>query len=195
MVSPQLTTDNSYNSAVPIPDKIAAAQRIQEFLNILLRQGGFRLKYRITVDPPLPDERDWERPVILVELAGPDAPVLLERNAELLRSFEHIAQQMLRVAPDEHEKVSFDALGYRAMRIEELRTAARVAADRVRKSGMPYEFGPMTSRERRVLHLALRDEDDLRTESTGEAGQRRVVLYPKDYTGRAPQPMRVRGRR
>ena len=180
---------------MPIPDKIAAAQRIQDFLNILLKQGGFRLKYRITVDPPLPEERDWERPVILVELAGPDAPVLLERNAELLRSFEHIAQQMLRVAPDEHEKVSFDALGYRAMRIEELRTAARVAADRVRKSGMPYEFGPMTSRERRVLHLALRDEDDLRTESTGEAGQRRVVLYPKDYTGSAPRPMRARGRR
>jgi spoIIIJ-associated protein len=184
---------------VPIPGKIAAAQRIQGFLNILLKQGGFRLKYRITVDPSLPEERDWERPVILVELAGPDAPVLLERNAELLRSFEHIAQQMLRVAPDEHEKVSFDALGYRAMRIEELRTAARVAADRVRKSGMPYEFGPMTSRERRVLHLALRDEDDLRTESTGEAGQRRVVLYPKDYSGAVPRsvgrPMRVRGRR
>lgn len=184
---------------MPIPDKIAAAQRIQALVNLLLKHGGFRLKYRITVDPPLPEERDWERPVILVELAGPDAPMLLERNAELLRAFEHVTQQMLRVAPDEHEKISFDALGYRAMRIEELRTAAGVAADKVRKSGMPYEFGPMTSRERRVLHLALRDHDDLRTESTGEAGQRRVVLYPKDYTGAAPRsmgrPMRARGRR
>jgi spoIIIJ-associated protein len=184
---------------VPIPDKIAAAQRIQAVLNTLLKQGGFRLKYRITVDPPLPEERDWERPVLLVEMAGPDAPLLLERNAELLRAFEHVTQQMLRVAPDEHEKVSFDALGYRALRIEELRTAANVAAEKVRKSGMPYEFGPMTSRERRVLHLALREHDDLRTESTGEAGQRRVVLYPKDYRGAPPpstgRPMHARGRR
>lgn len=182
---------------MPISDKIAAAQQIQSFLNLLLKHSGFRLKYRITVDPPLPEERDWERPVILIELAGPDAPMLLERNAELLRSFEHVSQQMLRLAPDEHEKVSFDALRYRAMRIEELRASAGVAAEKVRKSGMPYEFGPMTSRERRVLHLALRNEDDLRTESAGEAGQRHVVLYPKDYRGAPPRPrpMRMRSRR
>lgn len=168
---------------MPISDKIAAAQKIQGFLNLLLKHGGFKLKYRITVDPPLPEERDWERPAVLVELNGPDAPLLLERNAELLRSFEHVTQQMLRLTGDEHEKVAFDSMRYRAMRIEELKEAAGVAAEKVRKSGMPYEFGPMTSRERRVLHLALRDATDLRTESTGEAGQRRVVLYPKDYTG------------
>src|SRR5436305_11156405 len=150
-----------------IPDKIAAATRISEFLTGVVSNSGLRVKYRITVDPPLPEERDWERPVILIELAGPDAALLLERNAELLRAFEHVTQQMIRLAPDEHERVSFDALGYRAMRIQELRTAADVAADKVRKSGMPYEFGPMTSRERRVLHLALRDHHDLRTESTG----------------------------
>jgi spoIIIJ-associated protein len=39
----------------------------------------------------------------------------------------------------------------------------------------------MSSRERRILHLALRDESDLRTESAGEAGRRSVVVYPKDY--------------
>ena len=66
-----------------------------------------------------------------------------------------------------------------------LRGLPQVAAERVRKTKSPYEFGPMSSRERRVLHLALRDETDLRTESTGEAGQRRVVLMPKDYTGAA----------
>ncbi|MBV8206356.1 MAG: single-stranded DNA-binding protein [Acidobacteria bacterium] len=179
---------------MPIADKIAAAQSIQGLLNILLKHGGFRLKYRITVDPPMPEERDWERPQILVELAGPDAPLLLERNAELLRSFEHVTQQMLRLMPDEHEKVSFDAMRYRAMRIEELRAAANVAADRVRKSGMPYEFSPMTSRERRILHLALRDQPDLLTESAGEAGQRRVVLYPKGYSGARPTAMRMHSR-
>ena len=61
---------------------------------------------------------------------------------------------------------------------------------------MPHEFGPMTSRERRVLHLALRDFEDLRTESQGEAGQRRVVLYPKDYVPTRTMPARpLRSRR
>ena len=73
----------------------------------------------------------------------------------------------MRLAPDEHDKISFDALGHRAMRIEELRLAAACAAERVRKTGVPYSFSPMTSRERRIIHLALRDDADLRTESQG----------------------------
>jgi len=49
----------------------------------------------------------------------------------------------------------------------------------VRKTNAPYTFGPMSSRERRILHLALRDELDLKTESTGTAGQRAVVSIQK----------------
>jgi spoIIIJ-associated protein len=62
--------------------------------------------------------------------------------------------------------------------------SARVAAEKVRHSGTPYQFAPMSSRERRILHLALRDEQDLRTESEGEGLRRSVVLYPKDYSAR-----------
>ena len=176
-----------------ITDKIAVAKKINELLTTIIRLGSFRLKYRITVDPPLPEDRDWERPQILVELAGPDSSLVLERGGELLRSLEHITVQMLRLGPDEHEKVSYDCKGFKAARVEELRMAARVAAERVRKNGMPYEFGPMTSRERRIVHLALRDEADLRTESAGEMGRRHVVVYPKDYkTQSAPAGSRRR---
>src|SRR5258706_10498987 len=172
---------------MPIPDKVASARRIESLLKKIIASGGFRVKYRITVDPPLPEDRDWERPDILVQLAGPDSPLLLERGAEALRALEHLAQEMLRLTSDEHERVAFDCNNYRAMRLEELRLAAGVAAERVRKTRMPYEFGPMSPRERRVLHLALRDDADLKPESTGEAGHRRVVLLPKDY-----DPTRVR---
>ena len=60
----------------------------------------------------------------------------------------------------DHDKVAFDCRNYRAMRLEELKMAANVAAERVRKTGMPYTFSPMSSRERRILHLALRDETE-----------------------------------
>jgi spoIIIJ-associated protein len=179
---------------MPIADKVAAARKIESFLKAAISSGGFKLKYRITVDPPLPEERDWERPVILVELAGPDSDLLLERGGELLRAFEHLALEMLRMPRDEHDRVSFDCRGFRAMRIEELRMAARVAAERVRKTGAPYEFGPMSSRERRIVHLALRDEADLRTESAGMAADRHVVVYPKDYKPRPASAPRF-GRR
>jgi spoIIIJ-associated protein len=164
-----------------IPDKIAAAHKINEFLGGVVAQAGLHLKYRITVDPPLREERDWERPEILVEFSGPDSALLLERGAELLRSIELLAIEMLRLPGNEHEKLCFDCMNHRALRLEELRMAAKVAAERVHQSGTPYEFAPMSSRERRIVHLALRDHADLRTESEGMGLRRYVVVYPKDY--------------
>ncbi len=166
-----------------IPDKVAAAQKINTFLQAVVNHGGLRLKYRIIVDPPLPENRDWEKPEILVDFSGPDSPMLLDRGGELLRALELLALEMLRLPSGEHEKVCFDCQNRRSMRIQELRAAATVAADKVRKTGSPYEFSPMSSRERRVVHLALRDEADLHTESEGEGSNRRLVVYPKDYKG------------
>ncbi len=173
---------------MPLGDKIAAAKKIESFLRNTILQGGFKLKYRITVDPPVPEDRDWERPVILVELGGTDSPLLLERGAELLRSLEYLALEMLHLGREEHDQVIFDCQNFRAMRLQELRQAAQVAAEKVRHTGAPYEFAPMTSRERRIVHLALRDESDLRTESAGMAADRHVVVYPKDYKPRPAMP-------
>lgn len=176
---------------MPIPDKVAAAKKIDGFLREIISHGGFKLKYRITVDPPIAENRDWERPEILVDLVGPDSALLLDRGAELLRSIELLAIEMLRLPYNEHEKVIFDCMNHRGLRLEELRMAATVAAEKVRKTGVPYEFAPMSSRERRIVHLALREANDLRTESQGEGPRRCLVVYPKDY--RAPaRPMRRR---
>src|SRR6184192_4185241 len=174
---------------MPITDKISAANKIHEFLNVVVNKGGLRLKYRITVDPPLPEERDWERPEILVEFAGPDSAALLARGGALLRALELLALEMLRLPGNEHEKVCFDCMNRRSMRLEELRMAASVAADKVRKSGAPYQFAPMSSRERRIVHLALRDHTDLRTESQGDGLRRYVVVYPKDFV-HASKPLK-----
>ena len=172
-----------------IPDKVAAAKKINEFLQAVVTHGGLRFKYRIVVDPPLPENRDWEKPEILVDFSGPDSALLLDRGGELLRALELLALEMLRLPSGEHEKISFDCQNQRSLRIQELRTAATVAADKVRKTGTPYQFSPMSSRERRIVHLALRDEADLRTESEGEGMRRCLVVYPKDYKGAAkPAP-------
>src|SRR5256885_12732675 len=102
-------------------------------------------------------------------------------GGELLRSFELLGTEILRLQGNEHEKIWFDCKNFRSLRIEELQIAARTAAENVRRTGNPYRFGPMSSRERRIVHLALRDEKDLRTESDGEGGRRSVVVYPGNY--------------
>jgi spoIIIJ-associated protein len=181
---------------MPIADLNAAAQKIAQFLNQLVK-SGLRVKFRITAGAGAADPDGLESREIYVELAGPDAPLLLARNAELLHALEHIAAKILRLEQDEHDRISFDSGGYKAMRVRELRLAAQTAVERVRHTKEPFQFQPMSSRERRMLHLAFRDYDDVRTESTGEGPRRFVTAYPKDYEPRERTPGRARtfGRR
>ncbi len=169
-------------------DKLAAANKINEFLQAVVTHGGLHLKYRIVVDPP--PQSEWEKPEIFVDLSGPDSSLLLDRGGEVLRALELLALEILHLSSGEHEKISFDCKNQRFLRFQELRMAASVAAEKVRLTGVPYHFVPMSSRERRVVHLALRDQTDLRTESDGEGFNRCVVLYPADYKPAAAKPAR-----
>jgi spoIIIJ-associated protein len=174
-----------------IQDKIAVAKKIDGLLKGIIANGGFKLKYRITVNPPIaPGASDLERPEIFVELGGPDSSLVLERGAELLRSIETVVHESLRLGQEDHDKLSFDCRGHRAARQQELKLAAEVAAERVIKTGLPYTFAPMSSRERRLIHLAFRDHESLVTESEGEGMRRSVVVYPKDYKPSAPSRRR-----
>ena len=172
---------------MPIENLQVAAKKIDAFLKMLTGIGGLRLKYRITAGAGAADPNGFESREIYVELAGPDLDLVLERNAELLRSLEHIAAKTLRLEPEEHELVSFDARGYKATRTLELRLAAETAAAQVRQTKQPYNFAPMNSRERRMLHLALRGYEDLRSESSGEGMRRFVVVYPRDWQPQEPR--------
>src|SRR5207302_11496951 len=90
-----------------IPDKVAAAKKINEFLQAVVTHGGLRFKYRIVVDPPIPEDRDWEKPEILVDFSGPDSNMLLDRGGELLRALELLAMELLRLTSGSHDKISF----------------------------------------------------------------------------------------
>ena len=158
-----------------------SAQRIADLMKTLTTTGGLRLKFRITAGAGAEDADGFERRDIYVEMKGPDAALLTDRDGEGLRALETIASQILRLDPMELERVSFDANDFKASKANEFKTSATNAAERVRESGEPFRFPPMSSRERRILHLVLKQYDDLKTESSGEGPRRCVVLYPGDY--------------
>ncbi|MGB9455395.1 MAG: R3H domain-containing nucleic acid-binding protein, partial [Bryobacteraceae bacterium] len=150
--------------------------RLDGFLGPLLASAGLDLRYKIADAEA--SEDDFETPDVLVNFSGPDVDALLANRAELLLALEHVTMEMLRFGSDEHSRLSFDANDYRLLRIEELRLSAQTAADRVKRTGMPFRFNPMNSRERRVIHLALRQEPAVRSESAGAGPARQVVVYP-----------------
>jgi spoIIIJ-associated protein len=150
--------------------------RLDAFLESLLIHARLQLRYTVARG----DDRHpgFEDPDVLVKFSGPDVDLLLENRAALLLALEHVSQEMLRMPPEDHARLCFDAHEFRALRIEELRLSAAAAADKVRRTGVPFRFNPMNSRERRIIHLALRDEAAVRSESAGEGPQRQVVIYP-----------------
>jgi len=161
-------------------DLTQAAERVASLMRLLTTTGGLRLKFRITAGAGAADPDGLERRDIYVECKGPDADLLLDRDAEFLRALEHITAKILRLEPDEHDRVSFDYDGYKADRAADLRDAADDAIDEVEDTGQPFRFQPMNSRERRMLHMFLK-ESGLQTASSGEGPTRSVVLYPEGY--------------
>jgi spoIIIJ-associated protein len=113
----------------------------------------------------------------------------LSNRAELLLALEHVVMEMLRMPSEDHSRISFDANDYRLLRIEELRLSAMTAAEKVKRTGQLFRFNPMNSRERRVIHLALRGETAVRSESLGSGPQRLVVVYPAGMAS-LPEPPR-----
>ena len=150
--------------------------RIDQFLRLMIADAKFQLDFSIEAgDGANPD---FENPDLLVKFHGHDVDLLLANRAELLLALELVTQEFLRLHSDDHSRISFDANDYRALRIEELRLSALTAAEKVKRTGTPFRFNPMNSRERRVIHIALRNETDLRSESAGAGPFRHVVIYP-----------------
>ena len=132
-----------YLIVMPIDDLQQAAQKIAGFLNSLNKLGGLRLKYRISATDGAHEAEGAERArsrQISVELAGPDVPLVIQHNGELLRAIETLAAQMLRLDHHEHDMVSFDAANFKALRAEELRLSAETAADKVRQTGTALQL-------------------------------------------------------
>jgi spoIIIJ-associated protein len=152
--------------------------RIEDFLDMALDLADFDLDFEVTEGETL--HPDFENPDLLVRFTGPDVELLLANKAELLLALEQLTMEALRMAPEEHSRICFDANDHRMLRIQELRMSAEAAAERVKKTHQPFHFSPMNSRERRILHLSLRNETEVRSESVGEGPIRQVVIVPFD---------------
>jgi spoIIIJ-associated protein len=160
---------------------------IEDFLNDVIKLAGFDLKYEI--GPGEHAHPDLEDPDVVVRFSGPDVEILLANRGEALLALEQLTLEVLGVPSEDHSRLCFDANDYRLLRVEELRMSAVAAAERVKQSRKPFHFSPMTSRERRIIHLSLRNETEVKSLSTGAGPWRQVVIMPSDME-QVPEPIR-----
>src|SRR6516165_12707109 len=158
-------------------DRAATADALREFLQTMVHASALELNLTVRAAEPSASGQEGE-PEVFADLDGKDKEILLARGGEVLKALEHLAFRALRLEPAFHERIHLDCAGYRALRFEELRMTARVAAERVQSSRQPFHLNPMSSRERRIVHLALKDTPGVRTESVGIGEDRQVVIHP-----------------
>ena len=166
--------------------KAEAESRIEEFLDLILDDADFDLEYDIASGEGL--HPDFENPDFVVRFEGPDVEILLSNKAEVLLALEQLTMEAIGMSAEQHSRLCFDANDHRVLRIQELRMSAQAAAERVKRSRQPFHFSPMNSRERRVIHLTLDGDADIRSESVGEGPIRQVVVVPKELTT-LPEPI------
>ena len=102
--------------------------------------------------------------------------VLIGRRGETLASLQFVVNMIVTKQAGRREHVIVDAQNYRQRRETNLRQMAQRIANQVRQSGSPIVLEAMPPNERRIIHMALAESDDIATESTGEGEQRRVVV-------------------
>jgi spoIIIJ-associated protein len=119
---------------------------------------------------------DWTDEGCVLNLSGRDAHFALAENGEMLDALEVVLFQAFGRELEREHRFVVDAEGFRQTRKAELHAMARFAGDQVRKNGRPFTFGVLNSTERRVIHLALQQDEDLATESVGDGRDRRLQV-------------------
>jgi spoIIIJ-associated protein len=149
---------------------------LESLLHAVIKHSPFELTF--SIQNAAAQAEDPEAPEYVVDFSGEDADLLLEKNATLLHALEYVVLKAIRLDEDHFRKIAFDCQDWRRTRMEELRLMAQVAAERVIDTGEPFTLNPMNPRERRIVHMALRDQHKVRTQSEGFGPERQVVIFP-----------------
>ena len=116
---------------------------------------------------------------IRVELAGEGGEVLLRRRAEALDALQQIVNTAFRRELKDDRSFVVDCMDYRKAKDAELRQMARFLIGKVKLNGVPQEIGPLNPYARRLVHLTVAEDDQVTSESMGDAFLKTVVISKK----------------
>lgn len=125
-----------------------------------------------------PDEAQSRAPVC-VDINGKDLSILIGRQAEILNALQYISNLIVGKELGHAIPLVIDVEGYRKRRKQQIRHLAQRMAEQAIKTGKKQTLEPMPANERRIVHIELRDNPNVTTESIGEEPRRKVTIIPK----------------
>jgi len=150
-----------------------------EVLTTLLDKMGALAAVEVVSRGGAVDQGTDEVSPLILNVVGDDLGVLIGRRGETLRSLQFMTRLIVSRRLGVWPNLVVDVEGYKARREESLRALALRIANQVRKSHEAMALEPMPANERRIVHLALRDDPDVYTESTGKEDRRKVQILPR----------------
>jgi spoIIIJ-associated protein len=121
---------------------------------------------------------DDDEPYLNLDIQGDELGVLIGRRGETLSNLQFLLRLMVNQRLKTWKNIVVDVEQYKQRRIEQLTQLANRMAEQVASSGRPVSLEPMPANERRVIHIALRENPAVYTESTGEGERRKVTILP-----------------
>lgn len=125
------------------------------------------------------DEYEGDEGELILDITGDDLAVLIGRHGRTLDSLQFMVSAITTRKVGFRYPLVVDVEGYKSRQRQKLEDIAYNAAERAVEQGHSIKLRPMTPYERRIVHLALRDDEAVETVSEGEGRARRVVVVPR----------------
>jgi spoIIIJ-associated protein len=164
-------------SSEPVDEKQELALRIaSDVVKDLLQKMKVRGQVSAHFTEP---EDEHSKSTVWVDVRGNDLSILIGPRAETLNALQYIAGLIASKEMGKTTPLVVDVEGFRARRIQQLRQLAQRMADQAVKTGRRQLLEPMPASERRIIHIELRNNPQVTTESIGEEPRRKVTIIPK----------------
>ena len=148
----------------------------QETVAELLEKMGVQAQVEAHYGEP----EKGHRPPVMVDITGKDLSILIGRRAERLNALQFITRLIVGKELGRSVVVIVDVENYRKRREQQIKRMARRLADQAVRTGRRVAMEPMPPAERRVVHIALRDDPRVTTESVGREPRRKVTIIPAE---------------
>ena len=151
----------------------------KEALESLLVRLGVEASVVSEAKPPFEQGTEVSE-VITINVTGDDLGILIGRRGQTLAALQHMVRLIVAHQMKARVPIVIDVEGYKQRRYSALQALAWRMAEQVKERKKPFTLEPMPAYERRIIHLALADDPDVTTESTGVGEVRKVVITPKE---------------
>ena len=160
-----------------VPPIGLAADRAKEVLDEILKH----------IDLPMAVECEAREGYYYLNIISNGSGLLIGKRGKTLSALQFLVSKIVSRQAGENVSVIVDTEQYRSKRELSLNELARQLSEKVKKSHRSLTTGPMSAQDRRVIHLALKEDHEVRTKSKGEGNLRRVVIYPVKKTKTSPK--------